>query len=229
MRIKTEGFLDTLASLFDAPNMPAGGEANWMNNHLDPHDMEDLYEGVLTRLRTVKTAKEVAENLMPAFFPADVKKTTLPKTINPKLIGKYRDKMEDAIVEFCTKDAIDIIKRLQKQYVNQGKTTEDLDGDIYLGTILQQVHSKDYDLIDKLTNLWKEFDKESQKEEWQISEDDADNYKSKSSSVKHDDIIKNIVSAAKKRNNDLTDQDILDFLSSETGIDMITSMLAKRR
>lgn len=229
MKIQTEGFLDSLASLFDEPTMPSGGGTSWMNNHLDPHDVNDLYEGVLTRLRTVKSAKEVAEHVMPGFFPSDAKKTTLPKTISPKLIAKYRNKMEDAIVEFCTADSIDIIKRLQKQYVKQGKVDAEIDGDVYLGTILQQVHSNDYDLIDKLTDLWREFEKESKKPEWQISEEEADTYKSKSTSGKRDDIVKNIIAAAKKRNDSLSDDDIIDFLSSETGIDMITSMLAKRR
>lgn len=231
-KIKVEGFLqDLFGVLSEDPQIPSGVGVKAMNNTLKPHTVEDLYEAVIIRLRTAGRNATVRQKVMPAFFPENAKDCTLPDTISVKLIDMYRDKMEDVIVEFCTTDANDIIVRTQEAYAKQGKNTDEITGDQYFGTILQQIHSGEYDILDKLAALYREFEKESKKKEWQVAPGDG-GYKGKSTSKKYqkseaDDIMDNIIKQTVKANSDLSADDIAAFLRSDAGSAALAGWLAK--
>lgn len=226
-KIKVEGFFDDLFKVLnDKPNVSSGSGSTWMNNHLKPHTVQDLYDGVILRLRKIKSDKKIHDEVMPAFFPESASKSTLPDTIDTKLIDMYLDKMEDAIVEFCTKDAIDIIKRVQDEYKKADKDIEKISGDQYFGTILQQIHTNNYDLRDKLKALYSEFNRESKKKSWQV-EPDKGGHKEKYNKSDADDIIDNILERTVKLNKDLTADDVAAFLKSDEGAAALSGWLAK--
>lgn len=238
-QIKIEGFIDDLFSLMEPPKVSSNGGATWMKNYIAPHTVEDLYEAVLVTLRTKSTAADMKEFILPIFFPAkeDSKtgegivalvnsavESTDGKIVSAKLIDKYADQMENVVVEFCTKDAIDIIKRTEQAYVDGGQNKEEISGDVYFGTILQQVISGDYDIEDEMVRLFQQFKNEAKKDEWRVDKPErSDKAASRPSAKSIDDFCKEVSS---RTGGKFSKEDVMDMLSNETAMTLAADAVA---
>lgn len=183
MQILREGIL---SDLFDAATKPAeipmDANRGIIDKLLDPLDANDLYDMVVERLRSIKgNSKVVQPYVMPLFFPKTNKEMEdaykklrdkhpkMSEDINPNLYDDYEYKLQNAIIEFCTVDAFDIIKRVQYVYKQKDKNINvyDIPSKVYVGTIIKEIYSGNYDLINKMTSIYREYVKMAQKSEWQ--------------------------------------------------------------
>ena len=167
-----EGILTDLvdaAAKISKQSGTSGGGISVLETYLDPHDAEDLFEGVLYVLSKPKTNRTTINNMMNIFFP-ESGKINVPEGVDEQLVKKYKDKLEDVIVKFCTTDAMNIITDLQNSYKKQGKDILGITGYIYLGTILNNVFNDKYSLIDNLIEIYSQFKKDSKLKKWQSSE-----------------------------------------------------------
>lgn len=215
-----EGILDDMYDLFTSDsNISRNSGTSVMNNLLKPHTLDDLYSGVIYRLRTSSTDSVVKNNIIPEFFPEEGKKSTLPQTISSQLIRVYKNKLENAIADFVSKDAVDIIK-LTQQELKQKSPDYDISkisGDMYMGTILKNVDNARFGLIKKLKSIYKQFTEESQKDEWKVA--DNGGYKSNEYDTSIDKTINNAVKSIYKRYNSYdtkaVSQAVADIIQSD--------------
>lgn len=217
MRNYTEGILSDLFDMFaQKPNIKTTPTTNDIENFIDPYTMDDLFDGVVYRLKK-QSRNKLTREAVNLFFPQNASKSGFEDTIDPQLIKLYKHKIEDVIIEFVTTDALDIIQQVQeflkKKDPNYDTTT--ITGEQYLGSILKQVDSQKYDIIDKISKLYQEFKKEKQKKTWQIEPQEGSAKKSDASSRNLDKMGKSLnsfISVVKKNFPDLTDDQIIDNL-----------------
>ena len=186
-----EGFLSDWFDLATKPaEIPADTNKGLIDKLLDPMDAEDLYDMVVKRLQMVKgNSKFVQPYIMPLFFPETKKEMNeaykalrdkypkMSEDMNPDLYEEYKYKLENAIIEFCTVDALDIIKRVQYVYKQKDKNVNvyNIPVKVYVGTIIKEIYSGNYDMTTKMTSIYKEYVKEAQKSEWQYKKpEDSD-------------------------------------------------------
>lgn len=183
MKIMVEagGLLTSLINAaFDSPQI-TGRATTVLDELLHPHTTQDLYEGVIYRLRTIKKNSTIYSKIMPLFFPEDRRSRDISNEdysyndLHPQLYKGYKQKFEDCIIEYVTTDALDIIKRVQTSYTNSDSNynISRITGDVYFGTIIKQVYEGPYDLVPKLVSTYKQFVKDSKLKQWQTTSDQS--------------------------------------------------------
>lgn len=153
-----EGFLsDLLDSAIQSAGSSGGNSANSsFESQIHPHTAKELYDDVcLVLLKRVNNKKV---NAAAELWLTKSDNVARNKQVD-ELFRDFKVKAEDAVIEYCTDDAIDIVNRLRTQYGKKAKIT----GDINYGTILSKVTEEDYDLTDKLEKLYDEYTKELEK------------------------------------------------------------------
>ena len=50
------------------------------------------------------------------FLPVKSSYVHAPKDVDSEIFEDYKDKIEDAVIEYCTTDALDILNRIRNQY-----------------------------------------------------------------------------------------------------------------
>lgn len=196
VRIIKEGFL---TDLYDLATTPAQDNSNSrgnavVDNALSPLDSEDLFDAIVDQLKGQQTRRSSPKlnkagdaynkgNLKPStitkkaaefFFP---KNNKIPKDIHPKLFNEYRYKFENIIIDFITKGAVDIIKKVQDAYREKlGKkySPKAIEWEVYFGTILTYMWQPKYKLVDQIAALWSEFNKAKNSKEWKDYESDSE-------------------------------------------------------
>ena len=88
------------------------------------------------------------------FLPVKSSYVHAPKDVDSEIFEDYKDKIEDAVIEYCTTDALDILNRIRRQYGNSKQIT----GEVNYGTILSKVDTDEYDLVSKIEKLYDEFE-----------------------------------------------------------------------
>ena len=167
MKIIAEGILDDLV---DAVTIDSSGPKtgySTIENYIYPRTAEQLYQGVVYQLRKNNKNKVLQHIIMPLFFPEN---NTVPDIQNlskliyeednkyptQQILAKYTQKMEDVVIDFVAEDAVDICDIATKQYADK-----EITADQYFGTILKNVNSYKYDIVDKLVAEFKNFKKEA--------------------------------------------------------------------
>lgn len=213
----TEGILSDIFDLFtQQPDLPSNRSTQLIEDYIDPYTMDDLFDGVVYKLRTGNTGKTTKEAIS-LFFPDKGESPEFPDTLDPQLIKIYKHKFEDVIINYVTVDALDIINQVQKYLTNQDPNYDisQITGEQYIGSILKQVDSKKYDIIDKINAVYREFKKESQKKTWQKSPEQVKNATASQRNKTNDALnasLNKFIDNVKHNFPELTDEQVLDNL-----------------
>lgn len=221
MKKYTEGILTDLFDLLtQVPEFPKNSATQVLENYLDPYSVDDLWNGVIYKLRQINNNS--VKKVMTVFFPENGKPDLnsieeIPNNVDPQLIKLFRYQFENVIIEFITKDAMDIIDQVQKFLKNNDPNYDvsQITGQQYLGSIMKQVTSNKYDIINKLKSTWTKFKNEANKEKWQNSSEDAYTNIDYDQGVKSSDASKmfdNFAKRVKSNYPNLSDEQILDNL-----------------
>ena len=221
MKNYTEGVLTDLFDLFtQVPEFPKNSATQVLENYLAPYSVDDLWNGVIYKLRQINN--DIIKNVMTVFFPQNGKPDLnsvegIPNNVDPQLIKLFRYQFENIIIEFITKDAMDIIDQVQKFLKSKDSNYDvsQITGQQYLGSIMKQVTSNKYDIINKLKSTWTKFKNEANKEKWQTSSDDAYKDIDYNNSLRSSDASKmfdNFAKRVKSNYPNLSDEQILDNL-----------------
>lgn len=164
MRILAEGILSDIFNLLtDTPEIPAN-QSHILDDLLDPYTAEDLYEAVLERIRQRPDRADVRA-AMELFFPRNSK--DIPKDVDTELWKKYRDKMENVIVDFVVRGGKDITSRVQDVYrARMGRKFNpyNIPGKVYFGSVLKYMYNKEYSFWkDGIQKLYKQYRKDADK------------------------------------------------------------------
>lgn len=217
----TEGILSDIFDLFtQTPEFPAKTGTQQLEKYLDPYDMDDLWEGVLYKLRQVND--ERIKNVMKVFFPENGRPDLsniqdIPENLDPQLLKLFRYQFENVVIEFVTTDALDIINEVQRFVKNKDSNYDisQITGKQYFGSILKQVTSNKYDIINKLKTTWTKFKNEAKKDKWQNKDGKSADYSYQDNYKSNGDLDKSFNDFAKKVKRDypeLSNDDILDNL-----------------
>ena len=152
-----EGFIDTL---FDMATVKDDAEYRDIGKRsfeqlIKPHTADELYDSVcycLANKSKSKLIKEAAELFVP------YRRTgRAPTGTDTKVFEDIRHQIEDAIIEYCTVDAIDIIQRLSEKYKEDASK---ITPEVRYGTILRLSTTDEYDLCEKIKkqyNKWRKY------------------------------------------------------------------------
>lgn len=243
MKIISEGILDDLVDAATRDdNGPKTGYST-IENYIYPRTAEQLYQGVVYQLRKNNKNKVLQHIIMPLFFPEN--NTTpdiqnLSKLIyeednkypNQQVLAKYTQAMEDIVIDFVSEDAADICDIATKQYADK-----EITADQYFGTVLKNVNSYKYDIVDKLVAEYKNFKKEAKSnytneppKSTARSNNNANNNRNNSTNINSSDVDKAVNNVYKQLSDRYGNVDqraferaLSDFLSS----DITTSSLAQ--
>ncbi len=223
----TEGILDDiLHTITDNPNIPEIDGTAEMNKLLKPHTIKDVYNGVVYTLQNKCNNNIVKNEIMPGFFSDKGKKMFADKHISPQLVTVYKAKFEEIVADYVSKDGVDIIKRVQSEFIKNDPeyNINEINGDVYMGTILKNVTTGQYDIVDKLKNTYRQFLKDSEKPEWQTSEDST-NYIRNNNSSKIDNVVKDICKKYSNFEPNTVSNAIADILQSDVFKSILDSSL----
>ena len=216
VRIVNEGILTDIYDLVTTPAQDNSSRGNpVVDNALGPMDSEDLFYAIIDQLKDQQTRRSSPKlnkagdaynkgNLKPStitkkstefFFPKNDK---VPKDTHPKLFNEYRYKFENIIIDFITKGAVDIIKKVQDSYKKKlGKeySPKAIEWEVYFGTILTYMWQPKYKLVDQIAALWSEFNKVKKQDPWKDYKGDSEEIKTNS---KNNKLYKDALELAKE-------------------------------
>lgn len=213
--LKTEGFLQDLFDLAtkEPPQEAAKTAAQSFADALKPHTTKELYSAVCYMLANkVDNAdvKEAAKLFIPAKGYA-----TAPRGVNRELFQKYKQDVKEAVVEYCSEDALDILSRINKEY-----SADRINGEVVYGTILSKVTSHDYDLVDKIDRTYKEYQEAVAN---QTEEEKANTSEIPSAQV--NTIIKELKKSFPAASEEQLINAVQEFVTSEFGVSSIKQIL----
>ena len=201
-----EGFLTDLISTVTKDVDTTKESRELFEEMIDPHTVEDLYSAVCL----VLTNKVNDEDVKKAASLLLSKSTSNEST----LLKNYKSKAEDAVMDYCIDDGLDIMKRLLNTY-----SADQLDGDKVFATILSKVDTNEYTLKDDIEKLYKEYvAKEPQDNTTKSFSTKQPNYKQQ---------VDKIVKSLQKQVPEATPEQIMNLIAdmAESGDGLLTSTL----
>lgn len=219
-----EGFLSDLVDLATTNDSSEDSDRqiaqSTFNDAIKPHTADDLYKAVCFMLSD-RVSNETVRKAASLFLPTKKGWVTAPSGIDKEVFDKYKSKVEDAVIEYCTTDALDILQRIRNQYGNKKEIT----GDMNYGTILSKVDSDDYDLMSKIEQIYKEFEESAGKPE----ESSSDTSPKPRNSYSMDNAIKEVQKSLPTADPELISRAIEELVTSEYGISVIKQILGGGR
>lgn len=181
--IFNEGIFSNLANM--ATSMPKFSRVTKtkLDRYLEPYTVNELYDGIVNQLR-LSSNSIIKSEIMPIFFPKNNKK------IKNEGIFKYKQKMEDVIIQFIVDECTELIEKTLDEYTQHNSNIPESDyyGKFCVGLILNSVKNNEHNLENKLIEIYKDYKS-------QHSSNTVDNQKSERSVKKLTDIQKELYDA----------------------------------
>lgn len=217
--IYTEGIADIFDMMRDQPEVENSGVKNF-EEQIKPHSADELYKSVCYVLAT-KSSSEDVRNAAQLFLPVRGKgEAKVPKGIDEDKFEETRNKIEDAVVEYCTSDAMDILERIRNTYK---KDPDKITPEINYGTILFKATSDDYDLQSQIEKFYKEWKDNGGEEKVNTSDDKSKPKESPKSYA--NTIIKELSKSFPEVDGDTLMATVAEIVTSEFGIGLIKQTL----
>lgn len=216
--IYTEGLADIFDMMKDQPEEENLGVKNF-EEQIKPHTTEELFKSVCYVLATHTDAREEVKTAANLFLPIR-REVKVPKGLDENKFEDAKEEIEDAVIDYCTTDALDILQRIRNSYKKQpDKITPKMN----FGTILAKAVTDEYDLQDKIVKAYTKW-RENGGEE-RISNPEIDSNPKESPKGYTNTIIKELSKAFPTVAEDKLMAAVSELVTSEFGIGLIKQAL----